>query len=407
MRAWLLAFGALGLMTSGAVAQEVGVTSAINQSAIGLAPGQAPKTMYLGDKIIHNQKITTNATGLLQILLADGTSFTVGPNSSMTIDSFVYDPDAGTAKVVADLGTGVFRFIGGKSSKSPDGVTLNTPVGTVGIQGGITNLDFSGATDAHIDMVYGVGVKLTNGTTVIGDLYHSGYSIVIGNDGKVDVTKTPPEWSAAFQTAMTGHGSGGSVSGTKVAGLSSTNKTTNPQGSGDQGTGNDDSQEAPGIVSTWSQIGENADLMTVGATYDGTYSATVTGEDRVVGDLPDTISAGKFALDFTFASRTGTAYFAEVGDEDDEIRTDPALAIPVTGTTGQGPATFGFNGSLDNPDLQKYPYFSSESGSATLNGFFLNANGQIAYGTAGTFTGTVNNGEDGSYTMTGAFAGHR
>src|ERR1700712_1140958 len=127
----LLALLALPLLALPAAAQSVGVASAVNQSALGTAPGAKPRSMTLGDNIIHNQKIETNGKGLLQILLADGTSFTVGPNSSMSIDSFVYDPDAGTAKVAATLGKGAFRFIGGKTSKSPDGVELNTPVGTV------------------------------------------------------------------------------------------------------------------------------------------------------------------------------------------------------------------------------------------------------------------------------------
>src|ERR1700712_4610580 len=94
LAAWLIAF------TGIAAAQSVGVTSAVNQSAVGLPPSQKPKTIFMGDQIIHNEKITTDSKGLLQILLADGTSFTVGPNSSMSIDSFVYDPDAGSAKIV-------------------------------------------------------------------------------------------------------------------------------------------------------------------------------------------------------------------------------------------------------------------------------------------------------------------
>src|SRR4051794_25344892 len=89
------------LSSGAAFAQSVGVAAAVNQSALGTAPSAKPRLMSLGDKVIHNEKIETNSIGLLQILLADGTSFTVGPNSSMSIDSFVYDPDAGTAKVVA------------------------------------------------------------------------------------------------------------------------------------------------------------------------------------------------------------------------------------------------------------------------------------------------------------------
>ena len=102
MRVAVLALSLLALATVGAMAQSVGVASAVNQSALGAAPGQVPKTVFLGDQIIHNQKIVTDAHGLLQILLADGTSFTVGPNSTLTIDSFVYDPDKGTAKEALD-----------------------------------------------------------------------------------------------------------------------------------------------------------------------------------------------------------------------------------------------------------------------------------------------------------------
>jgi len=395
MRASLLALGLLGLMVSGAVAQEVGVTSAINQSAIGLAPGQGPKTMYLGDKIIHNQKITTNATGLLQILLADGTSFTVGPNSSMTIDSFVYDPNAGTAKVVADLGTGVFRFIGGKSSKSPDGVTLNTPVGTVGIQGGITNLDFSGATDAHIDMVYGVGVKLTNGTTVIGDLYHSGYSIVIGTDGKAGVVKTPPEWSQAFQTAMTGHGSGGGVSGTKVAGLGGTNKTSDtPTTPNSANAPSAPDPQSP--ITTWAQI-ENSDLRGVSAQYDGTYDADLTYTPR--GSHPTTtvtaLTDEDFNLVYSFATRKGVATFDVPVTSHQSV--DISVPVLPTDTTY---ATFG-----NAYDVTHHVLFVTSHDSGEINGMFLNTNG-VASSVVGTFDAQHSDPLLGKLDLNGAFAGN-
>ena len=143
-RAVLIAVGLLPVAAGAALGQSVGVTAAVNQNAIGTPPSDKPRTMVLGEQVIHDEKIVTDGKGLLQILLADGTSFTVGPNSSMAIDSFVYDPNAGTAKVVATLGKGVFRFIGGRTSKTTDGAVLNTPVGTVGIRGGISDLDFSG-----------------------------------------------------------------------------------------------------------------------------------------------------------------------------------------------------------------------------------------------------------------------
>src|SRR6185437_6328890 len=205
----LLGLGFSALLACGAapaLAQSVGVAAAVNQSALGTPPGTKTRTLSLGDKVIHNEKIATNGKGLLQILLADGTSFTVGPNSNMTIDSFVYDPDADTAKVVATFGKGVFRFIGGRTSKSPDGAILDTPVGTVGIRGGIGDFDFSGhhGVPPHIDMLFGDSITLTRGGRQLGHLYQNGYSIVIGADG-ITVIPTPAAWTDQFHAALAGH----------------------------------------------------------------------------------------------------------------------------------------------------------------------------------------------------------
>ncbi len=204
----LLSTGLLPGLAGAAFAQSVGVAAAVNQTAFGTPPSQKPRTMVLGDQVIHNEKINTNGKGLLQILLADGTSFTVGPNSSMVIDSFVYDPDANTAQVVATLGKGVFRFIGGRTSKSPDGAVLKTPVGTVGIRGGISDLDFSRrkGIPIHIDMLFGDSITLTNGGTLLGRLFQNGYSISLGAGNQVAVVRTPPGWTQGFQSDLAGRG---------------------------------------------------------------------------------------------------------------------------------------------------------------------------------------------------------
>ena len=131
----------LALPVTGVRAEvQVGVAAAVNQAAEGEAPGAGKRTLTLGDTVIHDEHIATGPDGLVNILLVDGTSFTVGANSDLTIDSFVYDPNAGTAKVVATLAKGALRFIGGRTSKT-GGATINTPVGTVGIRGGVG--DFS------------------------------------------------------------------------------------------------------------------------------------------------------------------------------------------------------------------------------------------------------------------------
>ncbi|GGD11534.1 FecR family protein [Aureimonas glaciei] len=195
-----------------AAAQTVGVTAAVNQAARSIRPNAAIRTIALGDNVIHNERIETDTVGLLQILLADGTTFTVGPNSALAIDRFVYDPDAGTAQVAATLTKGVFRFIGGKTSKTPGGVSLGTPVGTIGIRGAVVDISLGGQAGGgrptHVDMIFGNDVTLTGPNGQTNRIYEPGYSIIIGTnpDGSQTQTvqKTPPGFGSAIQQSLAG-----------------------------------------------------------------------------------------------------------------------------------------------------------------------------------------------------------
>lgn len=206
----------LTLSANPALAAKAGVTAAVNPQAVGTAPGSGVRTIVLGEDVVTNEKIDTTGGGLVQILLADGTTFTVGPNSSLTIDKFVYDPEANTAQVTASLAKGVFRFIGGRTSKTDGGVTINTPVGTVGIRGAVADISLTpnGQTlKAQIDLLFGKEVTLSGPGGLIDRIFKAGYSILIGADGHAQLVKTPPGAANVIQTALAGkpgtHGGAG------------------------------------------------------------------------------------------------------------------------------------------------------------------------------------------------------
>ena len=194
-----------GLAAPALAETNVGVTAAVNQDAKGIV-GANVRTISLGDSVVFNQRIQTGGSGLVQVLLADGTTFMVGPNSDLVIDSFVYDPNAGTAQVTASFTKGVLRFIGGQTSKTPNGVTINTPVGTMGIRGAMVDvvLDPPAGTPPHVDMLFGNEVTLAQGQQLLGRLYAAGYSLALGADGSFDVLKTPPGWGSQIQAALAG-----------------------------------------------------------------------------------------------------------------------------------------------------------------------------------------------------------
>lgn len=209
--ALLAASAALFVITAHPVSAETdvaGVTAAVNPEASAIDRAGKARLISLGDPVVRNHRIETSGVGLVQILLADGTSFTVGPNSSVVIDSFVYDPEKNTAALAATMSKGALRFIGGKASKASGNVTIKTPIGTAGIRGAVVDINLSGQTPdgqplpPHMTLVYGKEVQLT-GNGAPQRLFKQGFSIVAG-DGQPRVQRTPPQWVSGLQQVLAG-----------------------------------------------------------------------------------------------------------------------------------------------------------------------------------------------------------
>jgi len=184
-------------------AGQVGVTSAVNPQARGTPPGAPTRTLVLGNEVIFKERIETSAEGLVQVLLLDGSTFTVAQNSDIVIDEFVYDPASGTGKLTASVSKGIFRFIGGKLSKQPDAVNVNTPVGTIGIRGAIVDcqVHLSAPVD-ECELVFGNEVTFTyTGSNQRLRVYEQGYGFTTADDL---VRRTPPGNVQLVTRAVTG-----------------------------------------------------------------------------------------------------------------------------------------------------------------------------------------------------------
>ena len=94
------------------------------------------ETIKSGGVILTNDTLVTGANSRMQALLVDETALTLGPNSSLTIDRFVYDPNKGSGEVVANMLRGSLRFVSGRSAAlgNPQ-FKIKTPVGVMGIRG--------------------------------------------------------------------------------------------------------------------------------------------------------------------------------------------------------------------------------------------------------------------------------
>src|SRR4029079_15848342 len=119
-----------------ACANKMGVAAAVNPDAFSTLAGAPQTQLNIGKSIFFNERINSTGSGLVQVLLVDGSTFTVGPGSDLVIDKFVYNPSKGTGEITASFSKGVMRFVGGKISKNEGGVTVGTPAGALAIRGG-------------------------------------------------------------------------------------------------------------------------------------------------------------------------------------------------------------------------------------------------------------------------------
>ena len=157
--AWPCAGGALLLslfaLQPSLAAERVGVAAAVKPDATSQPPGGETTTLKIGKSVVYNERIDTSSSGVVQVLLLDGSTFTVGPGSSLVIDKFVYNPSTGKGALVASFSKGALRFVGGKLSKNAPGVTVKTPAGALTVRGGIALMMVDGPNRLAAACVFG------------------------------------------------------------------------------------------------------------------------------------------------------------------------------------------------------------------------------------------------------------
>ena len=111
--------------------QLVGVVGAISGTV-----KTETRELKAGDKIYLNETIYAGVGAGTQILLLDQSTFTVGEDSEVVMDTFVFDPKTNDGKIVASVKQGSLKVISGLiSKKNPDSLTVKVPEGTLGSRG--------------------------------------------------------------------------------------------------------------------------------------------------------------------------------------------------------------------------------------------------------------------------------
>ena len=115
----------------------IGNTSTVVRTVTGTVNDDT-RVLRFADDLYHNELITTEAESAAEIIFLDESTLSLGPESSIVLDEFVYDPDPSTSSFVVTITQGALRFTSGVL---PDeAYKIRTPVATIGVRGTIIDV---------------------------------------------------------------------------------------------------------------------------------------------------------------------------------------------------------------------------------------------------------------------------
>jgi hypothetical protein len=162
-----LPFGLLALLAAAppAVAQDadrIGTTASASSDVQGRR-GAVQRGLKVGDSVYREEEIRTGQAAKAQLLFRDETVFSIGPNSVVVLDKFVFDPDKKTGEMAVKAVTGAFRFVSGSAPK--DKYRIETPAGSIGVRGTALTFSITGST-LTLRLDHGSAELCTGGTCV-------------------------------------------------------------------------------------------------------------------------------------------------------------------------------------------------------------------------------------------------
>jgi hypothetical protein len=180
------------LLAANANADSVGNASAMIPQASQQSQGTR-SDLKLRDNIIRNAELVTAERGALEVTFLDGSKLTMGQNSRLTVDEYVYSGPGNASKQTVRYTKGLFRFLSGSIPK--DNVKIETPTVTIGIRGTVFRTALLGDGSGTTSVEYGpngeeyevvLTSKATGKTIVLKSGQKVGFDINGVFDGIVD-----------------------------------------------------------------------------------------------------------------------------------------------------------------------------------------------------------------------------
>jgi len=118
-----------------ALAADVGEIK-VARGAAHLERGAERLPVRVGMPVQQADKVVTGADGTVGVTFTDNSLLSVGPNSALKIDRYVFDSTTHAGQFDSTLSKGTLAVISGKMVKqSPDAMHVRTPSAIMGVRG--------------------------------------------------------------------------------------------------------------------------------------------------------------------------------------------------------------------------------------------------------------------------------
>jgi hypothetical protein len=126
-----------------AQAQDIGTIALSVAQVTGTPPGSGARALSVGARVMQDEEISTGAQSRAEVLFRDQTSLSLGANTTVVLDRFVFDPGSGSGDMTLRMTQGALRFIGGSLSDNRPAI-VTTSTATIGVRGSSALISSSG-----------------------------------------------------------------------------------------------------------------------------------------------------------------------------------------------------------------------------------------------------------------------
>lgn len=157
----------------------VGDVEAVQETAFGTPPASARESKRRGDDVVFQEMLETLQKSGMLVKFNDGSKLTLGANSKVLVDNFVYAPGDANSKALISIPTGALRYVTGEMPKGQ--TTIETPTATMVLRGTIVKV-LTSSTDTLLVVEEG-SVKVHNKQTGEDAIVDEGGSLEISSTG--------------------------------------------------------------------------------------------------------------------------------------------------------------------------------------------------------------------------------